>query len=53
MRSPSFSCDLRSILAVTDFLPMDTSASGLKGKAGGEVPGEPEPLHFFLKESCA
>ena len=43
------SCGLRSILPVTDLLSKDTLASGLKGKAGGEVPGTPRTSSFFAK----
>lgn len=41
------SSSLRSILPVTDLLPKDTSASGLEGKGGGEVPGSPRTSSFF------
>ena len=42
-------CGLRSILRVTDRLPKDTPASGLKVE---RCLGAPESLHFLQKESC-
>lgn len=40
---------LRNILPVTDLLPKDTSASGLKGKTGSDVPGRPTTSSYLAK----